>query len=89
MATQTAPTGVRQPDLRGGSARRAKNAAARAPGERSLAAAPSTWFVCAGTAAFFIFLIGILVSVVVDSFGKGWFSTWLPESFTTSWYTGA
>jgi putative spermidine/putrescine transport system permease protein len=59
------------------------------PGERSLAAAPSTWFVWAGTAAFFIFLIGILVSVVVDSIGTSWFTNWLPQSFTTSWYASA
>ncbi|PVU83897.1 ABC transporter permease [Cellulomonas sp. WB94] len=89
MATQTAPLGTRAPIQRGRAARNARNAAARAPGERSLTAAPSTWFVWAGTAAFFIFLVGILVSVVVDSFGKGWFSTWLPESFSTSWYSGA
>lgn len=62
---------------------------ARLPGERALAAAPSTWFVWAGTAAFFIFLIGILVSVVVDSFGREWFQTWLPPSFTASWYSTA
>lgn len=89
MATQTVPTGTPALTDPGRSARRASRAAARAPGERSLAAAPSTWFVWAGVAAFFIFLIGILVSVVVDSFGKSWFSTWLPETFTTSWYTGA
>ncbi len=57
-----------------------------APGEKSLAAAPSTWFVWAGIAAFFIFLFGIVISVLVDSLGKPWFSTWLPERFTTSWY---
>ncbi len=69
--------------------RTTKGAATRVPGERSLAAAPSTWFVWAGTAAFFIFLIGILVSVVVDSLGTSWFTNWLPEGFTTSWYTSA
>ncbi|HUX69347.1 MAG TPA: ABC transporter permease [Cellulomonadaceae bacterium] len=69
--------------------RTTKAAATRVPGERSLAAAPSTWFVWAGTAAFFIFLIGILISVVVDSLGTSWFTNWLPEGFTTSWYTSA
>jgi len=34
-----------------------KRSGARAPGERSLAASPTTWFVWAGTAAFFIFLM--------------------------------
>jgi len=66
-----------------------KRSGARAPGERSLAASPTTWFVWAGTAAFFIFLIGILVSVVVDSLGKSWFNTWLPASFSKDWYTSA
>ena len=66
-----------------------KRSGARAPGERSLAASPTTWFVWAGTAAFFIFLIGILVSVVVDSLGKSWFNAWLPESFSKDWYTNA
>ena len=66
-----------------------KRSGARAPGERSLAASPTTWFVWAGTAAFFIFLIGILVSVVVDSLGKSWFNTWLPESFSRDWYSNA
>jgi putative spermidine/putrescine transport system permease protein len=61
----------------------------RAPGEKALVAAPSTWFVWAGVAAFFIFLIGILVSVVVDSLGRPWFDTWLPENATFDWYSGA
>jgi putative spermidine/putrescine transport system permease protein len=66
-----------------------KKSGARSPGERSLAASPTTWFVWAGMAAFFIFLVGILVSVVVDSLGKPWFDTWLPENFVTSWYSDA
>src|SRR5690606_3202815 len=35
---------------------------------------------------FFVFLIGIVSSVAVDSLGKRWFTTWLPEEFTFSWY---
>jgi putative spermidine/putrescine transport system permease protein len=61
----------------------------RPPGERSLAASPGTWFVWAGIAAFFIFLVGIVVSVLVDSFGKQWFTTWLPEQWTLGWYAEA
>jgi putative spermidine/putrescine transport system permease protein len=64
-------------------------ASSRAPGEKALVAAPSTWFVWAGVAAFFVFLIGILVSVVVDSLGRPWFDTWLPENATLDWYSGA
>jgi putative spermidine/putrescine transport system permease protein len=59
------------------------------PGERSLVASPGTWFVWAGIAAFFVFLFGIVLSVLVDSLGKPWFNTWLPESFTTDWYADA
>jgi putative spermidine/putrescine transport system permease protein len=84
MAAQTAPPRTDAP-----APRTTKSSATRVPGERSLAAAPSTWFVWAGTAAFFIFLIGILVSVVVDSIGTSWFTNWLPQSFTTSWYASA
>lgn len=62
---------------------------ATAPGERSLAASPGTWFVWAGIAAFFVFLFGILSSVLVDSLGTGWFSTWLPQEFTADWYAEA
>lgn len=69
--------------------KRSARIAARAPGERSLVASPGTWFVWAGIAAFFVFLIGIIVAVLVDSFGKPWFDTWLPENFTTDWYAEA
>ena len=58
-------------------------------GERSLVASPGTWFVWAGIAAFFVCLLGLITSVLVDSFGERWFDTWLPESATSSWYVGA
>ena len=66
-----------------------RKGSSRAPGEKALVAAPSTWIVWAGVAAFFIFLLGILTSVVVDSFGRPWFDTWLPETATADWYSGA
>lgn len=90
MSTQTASTktaGSGAPSPSGG--RGGSKHAARAPGERALVASPTTWFVWAGVAAFFVFLIGILVSVVVDSFGKQWFNTWFPEQLTSTWYTNA
>jgi putative spermidine/putrescine transport system permease protein len=59
------------------------------PGEKSLAASPGTWFVWAGISAFFVFLFGIVLSVLVDSLGRPWFNTWLPENFTTGWYQQA
>lgn len=85
MATPTAhlPPPVIEP------ARVSRRKVNRAPGEKSLVAAPSTWFVWAAVAAFFIFLIGILVSVVVDSFGKQWFDTWLPPQWSISQYASA
>jgi putative spermidine/putrescine transport system permease protein len=60
-----------------------------APGEKALVASPGTWFVWAGIAAFFIFLFGIILSVLVDSLGRPWFTTWLPENFTVGWYQEA
>ncbi len=72
-----------------GTATRAKPAQTKAPGEKSLSATPSVWFVWFGITAFFVFLFGIVLSVVVDSFGKPWFDTWLPEHFTLSWYQEA
>jgi len=58
------------------------------PGEKSMTASPGTWFVWVGIAGFFIFLFGIVISVL-DSLGKPWFNTWLPATFTTSWYQDA
>lgn len=89
MAMQTVSTGPSEIDVPPKPPRTGTGSGARLPGERSLAASPSTWFVWAGAAAFFIFLIGILVSVVVDSFGQEWFTTWLPVSFTGKWYANA
>ena len=87
MTTQTAPPSTPGTDLPPPPPKRVrKKGASRAPGERALVASPTTWFVWAGIAAFFVFLIGILVSVVVDSFGAQWFNTYLPERFTTTWY---
>ncbi|MGO2823562.1 MAG: ABC transporter permease [Brachybacterium alimentarium] len=64
-------------------------AADRIPGDRALSAQPSTWVAWAGIAAFLIFLLGILISVVIDSFGTAWFAKWLPEEFTAGWYSEA
>jgi putative spermidine/putrescine transport system permease protein len=38
---------------------------------------------------FFLNLVALVASVVVDSFGTRWFGTWLPEGFTTHWYADA
>ena len=65
MATQTVASGAPRPDVTAPRNRKRPKPGVP-PGERSLVASPSTWVVWAGTAAFFIFLIGILVSVMVD-----------------------
>src|SRR5690554_2245523 len=79
--TSTPPRAARPPVRKG--------AASRPPGQRALVASPTTWLVWFAVAVFFVFLLGILVSVVVDSLGKSWFGSWLPEIFTTSWYAAA
>jgi putative spermidine/putrescine transport system permease protein len=38
---------------------------------------------------FFVNLIGIIATVVIDSFGTTWFSTWIPDGFTIHWYGDA
>ena len=38
--------------------------------------------------AFFVVnLVAMIASVVVNSFGTRWFTTWLPAGYTTRWYT--
>ncbi len=55
--------------------------ATRPIGERLWAT--SVWAIV----AFFILnLIGMIASVVVNSFGTRWFATWLPAGYTTRWY---
>ncbi|KAB2349638.1 ABC transporter permease [Actinomadura rudentiformis] len=45
-----------------------------------------TW----GCVAFFLFnLAALILSVVVNSFGTSWFAGWLPQGFTTAWYSDA
>lgn len=38
---------------------------------------------------FFLNLVALVASVVVDSFGESWFGSWLPHGFTTHWYADA
>ncbi len=87
MATQTVRTTTPGVDLPLPPPRR--RGSGRPPGEKALVARPTTWVVWALVAAFFVFLVGIITSVVVDSFGKPWFDTWLPEAWSTDFYLGA
>lgn len=47
------------------------------------------WVVWLVIGFFFLNLIALLLSVVVDSFGTRWFATWLPEAWTSHWYADA
>ena len=50
---------------------------------------PSQWVVWGCVALFFIFLIGVIGSVLVNSLGTSWFNSWWPNGFTTHWYADA
>ena len=44
----------------------------------------------AGLMAFFLVNIGLMIAAVaVNSFGKRWLGTWLPEGWTVNWYAEA
>jgi putative spermidine/putrescine transport system permease protein len=54
-----------------------------------LTARPMAWIVWAVVIFFFVNLAGVIGSVLVNSFGRHWFDTWLPQGFTTQWYSQA
>ncbi|WP_327031576.1 ABC transporter permease [Micromonospora ureilytica] len=56
---------------------------------RRIAARPAAWIVWGVVIFFFLNLLGVVASVLVSSFGQRWFDTWLPDGYTTSWYTRA
>lgn len=58
-------------------------------GTRRVALRPGTWLIWAAVAFFFVNVLGVLGSVLVDSFGKTWFSGWLPHGYTTHAYSDA
>lgn len=49
----------------------------------------SGWFIWGCVAFFLVNLFGLILSVVVNSFGERWFTGWLPQGFTTAWYSDA
>jgi putative spermidine/putrescine transport system permease protein len=53
---------------------------------RKIVATPMAWLVWGVVLAFFVFLAGVIGSVVVSSFGTQWFDTWLPVGWTPKWY---
>jgi len=69
-------------------------ATAPAPGptttrRRRIAMRPGGWLVWGTVALFFIGVIGVIGSVVVNSFATQWFGTWWPAGMTTHWYGDA
>ena len=56
---------------------------------RRIVARPGTWIMWGVVAFFFINLAGVIVSVLVNSFSVRWFTTWLPEEYTSQWYAEA
>lgn len=61
-------------------------AAPEKPRRRFRIWAALVWIVLA---FFFLNLLALVASVVVDSFGTTWFGGWLPAGFTGSWYSQA
>ncbi|GLZ05192.1 spermidine/putrescine ABC transporter permease [Actinomadura sp. NBRC 104412] len=47
------------------------------------------WIVWGCVAFFLVNLLALILSVVVNSFGTAWFTGWLPQGFTTAWYSDA
>lgn len=54
--------------------------------KRRIVASPGAWLVWGVVAFFFVNLAGVILSVLVSSFGRQWFDSWLPKSFTIDWY---
>jgi len=61
--------------------------AARRP--RRIVASPAAWLVWGVVVFFFANLAALVGSVVVNSFARRWFDTWLPDGWTTGWYSDA
>ena len=57
-------------------------------GNRGLALLWSS-LVWGGMVFFLVNVAAIIATVVVSSFGRRWFGSWLPQGFTTRWYFAA
>jgi putative spermidine/putrescine transport system permease protein len=66
-----------------------KSGATPATTKRPLAASPGTFLIWGSMAVFLLLLLGVVSSVVVNSFAKEWFDTWLPAGYTPAWYADA
>jgi putative spermidine/putrescine transport system permease protein len=56
---------------------------------RRLVASPGAWLVWGAVTVFLLALLGVVGSVLVNSFGTRWFGTWLPAGWTADWYAQA
>lgn len=66
-----------------------KTESTQARAKRPLAASPGTFAIWGGMAIFLILLLGVVSSVVVNSFAREWFDTWMPSGYTATWYAEA
>ncbi|MFI1093863.1 ABC transporter permease [Streptomyces sp. NPDC020917] len=70
-------------------ARPATTGPAAPPERRTLALRPGTWLAWAVLAFFFVNLAGVIATVLVNSFSRSWFNSWLPHGWTGDWYSHA
>jgi len=56
---------------------------------KSLVGSPGAWVVWGLVAFFLVNLVGLVASVVVNSFATQWFGTWWPNGLTAAWYSTA
>lgn len=50
---------------------------------------PSAWLMGAFILFFVALIGGIFFTVLLDSFARTWFGGWLPDAYTTKWYSSA
>ncbi|WP_113716570.1 ABC transporter permease [Arthrobacter dokdonensis] len=66
-----------------------KEPSVKAPQKKRIVATPGTFLVAGGMALFLLLLLGVVGSVLVNSFATQWFDSWLPDGLTLSWYGAA
>ncbi len=54
-----------------------------------LAASPLAWLAWGFVGFFLVFVVALVAAVVVNSLGTSWLDHWLPDAFTTHWYSDA
>ena len=50
---------------------------------------PAAWLVWGAVVFFLLNVAGVLASVAVNSFATSWFDSWLPQGYTSEWYSAA